>query len=428
MNQIKAKIQNMVERSQKRFGIDFKYLIKGEFYLMINKAVNLIAALGLAWAWANWSTPDIYGSYQYIFSITIIISIFTLPGMGMAIIQAVARQLEGSFLAGFKVKLKWGILSSLSSLIIALYYFWQGNAFLPWCFIVIAVFLPFFNALLVYIKFLVGRKLFKVQAKYDALTQIIAAGAMFLTIFLIKDLFDNSSKTIALLLLIGVYYISRTLLRFFFFTLTKNKFKPNNKEDPKTISYGKHLTFTGLLGTVSEHLDKILLFHYLGALELAIYSFAILIPRQLKTILTHISTLAFPKFSVRPTKEIRKTLLKKIYYLVGLMGLGVIIYIAIAPWIYKIFFPQYTQAIQFSQIYALSMIPLCFSFIGDIFKAKMMTKEIYKIRIIGPIIKIVLSLLLIPIYGIWGAVFSVLFSRSINVFIYLYLFRKMSSN
>ena len=63
--------------------------------------------------------------------------------------------------------------------------------------------------------------------------------------------------------------------------------------------------------------------------------------------------------------------------------------------------------------------------ISEIFKAKMVIKEIYQIRIIGPLVKIGLSVVLIPLYGIWGAILSALFARTFNVFLYLFLFRKV---
>lgn len=425
MTPIKQKGISFIGKLQKYLEIDLFYLIKGEFYLMLGKIINLVAAFALAMAWANWISPDIYGNYQYILALIAIISVFSLPGLATAVIQATARNLEGSFLRGFKTQLKWGLLASLSSLIIASYYWFQGNTLLPLCFLVIAIFLPLFNASLIYSSFLGGKRLFNIQVKYDSITQIIATLAMVPTLFLIKNFLPNTSNFIILLLIIAIYYLSRTWLRFFFFIKTKRKFKPNTQEDPKTITYGKHLTFTGLLGNISEHLDKILLFHYLGAMELAIYSFAVLIPRQMKTFIGHIGTLAFPKLSIRRRSELKKTFLKKIYYLTTLLSIGVLIYIIIAPWVYKIFFPQYTMAIPYSRLYALSIIPLCFSMISGIFQAKMMTKEIYQIRIIGPVIKIGLSIVLIPIYGIWGAIWSILLARTFNVLVYLFLFRKV---
>ena len=422
---LKDKIFLLIHKLQKYFKIDLFYLIRGEFWLMLGKTISIITSFLLAMAWANWVDKSVYGNYQYIFSLIGIISIFSLPAMGTAIVQAVARGFEGSFISGFKAKLKWGILSGLAALSISGYYWIQGNINLPLSFLIIAILLPLFNASIIYASFLIGKKLFNIQVKYDAATQIIATFAMILTLFGIKQFLFDIPTYIILLLIISVYLLSRTILRFFFLIKTKIKFIPNTKEDPKTITYGKHLTLAGAIDIITNNLDKILLFHYLGAIELAIYSFAILVPKQINVFLKHIGALALPKFSVRSKKEIKKTIIKKMTYLSVLVSILVLVYIIAAPYIYQIFFPEYLTSVSFSRIYAISIIPLSFALIGEVFRAKMMTKQIYQIRIVVSFIRAILFITLIPLYGIWGAVFGLLGTRIFYVFFALFIFRKV---
>ena len=368
LNLFKNKIYQFIKKLQGYIKIDLFYLIKGESWLMLGKIISMIATFLLSLAWANWVDKEVYGNYQYILSLVGIISIFSLPEIGSALIQAVARGFEGSFISGFKTQLKWGILASLSALGISGYYGLQGNKNFFLCFLIIAVFLPLFNALLIYINFLMGKKLFNIQVKYDSITQVIATAIMILTLFFIKKLSFDLELYIVLAIIISVYFLSRTILRLFFFLATKNRLKPNSKQDPKTINFGKHLTLSGLIDLVTNNLDKILIFHYLGAIELAIYSFAILIPQQIKSPLKHIGDLTLPKFSIRSRKEIRETILKKIFLLALLISGIVFIYIIFAPLLYQIFFPKYISSLYYSIIYALSIIPLCFS-LGSVFRA-----------------------------------------------------------
>jgi len=425
MDKIKKKTFSTIGRLSKYFKTDLFYLVKGESYLATGKIIASLAAFLTALIWANLISKEIYGSYQYILSIVAIVSIFSLPGINTAIAQAVSRKIEGSFIKGFKIQIKYGLLGSIALLGTAGYYWINGNTFLPIPLIIVAILFPIFNASLLYINFLNGRRLFKTQIQYDAITQTIAMIVMVSVLFFINKYLTDASKLLILILTISTYYISRTSLRLFFFNKTKKELKPNSKEDSKTIPYGKHLTYAGVLGFISDHLDNILLFHYLGTVQLAIYVFATLVPKQIKVFLGQISTLMFPKLTVRPREELRKTFLKKVFYLTGIITLIVIVYIIVAPWIYKFFFPEYLESIYYSRLYALSSIPLCFSVISLIFKSKMMTKQVYQIRTIGPIVKILLSVLLIPTYGILGAVLSVIFARTFNVFIYLILFKKV---
>jgi len=419
----KNKTSPYIHKLQRYLKIDLFYLIKGESWLMLGKFISTGITFIMALAWANWIDKSIYGNYQYILSLVGIISIFSLPEMEAAIIQAVARKLEGSFVLGFRTKLKWGILGSISALGLAGYYLLQGNKNLPLVFLVVALFIALFNASLSYTGFLAGRRLFSVQVKYDVITQVIAGFLMLLTLFSVKEFLFDQPGYLIILLIITVYFVSRTSLRFFFFVLTKRKFTPNKEQDPKTLSYGKRLSFSGIIDILSSSLDKILLFHYLGAIELAVYAFAVLVPQQIKIFLKHISALALPKFTIRSKDEIRETILKKIFYLAILISFLVIVYILIAPFIYQILFPKYLSSLTYSRIFALSIIPLSFS-MGTIFRAKMMIKQIYQIRIIVPLVRASLFLVLIPLYGIWGAIIGTLITRTFSAFLTVFLFKK----
>lgn len=419
----KNRIYRFIYRLQLYFKVDFFYLIKGEFWLIIGKMTGMTASFLLALAWANWIDKSVYGSYQYILSLMGLVSIFTLPEMGTAVIQAVARNLEGSFIRGLKTQLKWGGLGSLSAVGIAGYYWLQGNKNVSYSLLIIAIFLPFFQAFQLYVSFLQGKKLFDIQVKYSALAQIFSASVMIIALFLINRFFLKMPISLIVAIIVFISLFSKTIVHIFFWFRTKRKFQPNTKEDTHTISFGKHLTFAGVISALAEHLDSILLFHYLGATELAIYSFAMLVPNQINTFLKHVSVLALPKFAVRSREELKKTLLRKIYYLSLLIGFITLFYIIIAPFVYQIFFPQYSNSIPYSKLYALSIIPLAFS-MGAVFRAKMMTKEIYQIKIAVPIVKIILVVILIPLYGVWGAIWSILGSRIFNGFLSISLFKK----
>lgn len=425
MDQIKQKTISFIQQLQEYFKIDLFYLIKSEFWLMLEKTITMSFAFLLALAWANWIDPSVYGNYQYILSLAAIISVFSLSGMGIAVVRGVAKGFERTFISGFKIQLKWGILTSIAALGIAAYYWTQGNKELGLPFLIIAVFLPLFNASIIYTDFLVGKKLFKIQTKYNSITQAAAVIIMISTLFCIKTFLPSAPAYIILLLIIFIYYLSRTLLRFLFFVITKIKFKPNKKDDASTITFGKHLSLLGLIDVLANNIDKILLFHYLGAINLAVYLFAILVPQQISVLLKHISTLSLPKFSVRPREEIKKSILKKTCYLAAMMGVLMLIYILFAPIIYRVFFPKYLTSVPYSQLYALSVIPLCFSVITEVLRAKMMLKQIYQVKIITPLVRAGFFLALIPLYGIWGAVIAILGARTFNALLFIYLTKKI---
>jgi O-antigen/teichoic acid export membrane protein len=175
--------------SEKYFKTDMVYLARGGFWLTLGQTISSLSSFLLVVAFANLLPKETYGTYKYVLSIAGILAISTLSGMSTAIIQAVARGYEGSLVPALKTKIRWGLLGGLAGLILAGYYFYQGNITLTVSFLISAVFLPFMDSFGIYDAFLQGRKLFDISAKYGIISQIIAVIILITTLFFTKNLF-----------------------------------------------------------------------------------------------------------------------------------------------------------------------------------------------------------------------------------------------
>ncbi len=178
-----------------------------------------------------------------------------------------------------------------------------------------------------------------------------------------------------------------------------------------------------IISQSAAYLDKILLFNFIGPSQLAVYSFAQLLPEQVQTILGNISALALPKFAPKSREEIRMNIMKKIKKLFFLAGAVMALYIIIVPYFYRIFFPQYLNAVPYSQVMIFSLIAFPISLLGTTFEAKMMKKELYLIKL-KSFARVMFMAVLIPFYGIWGAIFATLGADIFGIGLILFLFRK----
>ena len=408
-------LYQFLRKTQKYTKTDNVYLAKGGFWLTAGQIISASAGFLLAIAFANLLDPTTYGNYKYILSLMGILGIFCLPGIGTAITQAVARGLEGDFTKGFKLKLKWGLLGSLSAICLGIYYWIQGNTNLPIPLFLIAIFLPLMQASQIYGSLLIGRKFFSSQARYSSISRILSVSAIIIALFLTKNL----------TWLIAIYLISNTALNLFFYLLVKSKFKPNKKQDSETLAYGKHLSLMGVIGIIANSIDKILIFHYLGAIDLAIYAFAIAPPEQIKGVFKNIHSLAFPKFSQRTTKEIKKTIFKKMakFFLILLPIVG--FYILIAPFIYKIFFPQYLDSIFYSQIFALSLLSSPAVLATSALQSQKAQKTLYQLNICVPAIQIIILFISIYFWGLFGLIIGKIIARFLSALIIVWKTKKM---
>jgi len=411
----KNSIYKFLRKSQKFTGTDNIYIAKYGSYLTIGNIISTIASFLLAMAFARLLPKETYGQYKYILSIVAILSIFSLQGMNKAIIQGVAKGFDGVLKKGFKAKLKWSLLGSVASIGIAIYFWLQGNIEFTISFLIIATFLPLFKSGEIYQFYLSGKKMFGKKVSYTVLTQLLSTAFLLLTLFL----------TTNLIILILVYFLSYSALRNLFLFLTIKKTKLNKLEDPGTISYGKHLSLMSILGIISQQIDKILLFSLLGPIQLAIYSFAVLPIQYIRAPLQNIQELAFPKLSARSKQEIKKTLPKKLIKSVLLILPMIIIYIVIAPYFYKIFFPQYTDSIFYSRLFSITLLVFPISMMQLSLLAQRKTKDLYKINIILPIIQILLFVVLIPLYGILGVIIALLLSQALHLIIVWFFFKQI---
>lgn len=412
---IKNKIYKILRWSEKYAKTDMVYLARGGTWMSFGQIISSMAAFFLSLAFANLLPKETYGFYKYIMALTGLLAISTLPGMAIAVSGAIAREQEGILIPAIKTKIKWGLLGSLSGLILALYYFLHGNNSLTAGFLIAAVFLPFMDAFGLYNAYLSGKKLFALNAKLGTANQTASILLMIIAIWLTQNLY----------LIIFSYFASNTFFNFISLKYILKKHKPNSRVDEKTISYGKKLSFINVLASVSGGLDKILLWHYLGAASVAVYSLAQAPINQVSSFFKTILSLAFPKMAAAGYEDIKKTLPGKMAKFFILMLACVIIYIISAPFLFKILFPKYPEAVNYSRIFALTLLFFPQKLIGTALEAKAKTKALYFISVSNSIARIILLAILLPLYGIYGAIWAIVLPYFWNTLTQTYFLRKL---
>lgn len=416
MGNIKEKIHRLLIYSERFTGTDMVYLSRGGFWLGVPQFFSVLSGFILAIVFANLLSKETYGAYRYIISLAGIFSITSLSGLDTAIMRAVSRQSEGSFIPALKTKIKWGFLGSAAAVCSALYYYYfKNDPTIATALFIIAPFLPFVYSLSLYSALLNGKKDFKTQGTYNFITQLVLTASLIASVFLSKNLF----------LLIFVLFAVQTGINLLFHFRTLKRNPPNDKENSEAITFGKHLSFIGVLDIIAINIDEVLIYNFLGTVSVAIFSFALLIPKQIDSFLVRIlNPLSIPKFAQKNQEELKATLLKKIVKFSLFMALAVVCYMAIAPIFFKIFFPQYMSSVRYSQIASLILLFSPFMFINFYFKAHLKTKNLYLTGIADRILRIIFLAALLPLYGIWGAIVAPLAASAISVPYSIYLFKK----
>lgn len=408
----KNKIYPLLRATEKYTKTDMIYLASGGFWLSLKIFILGILSLGSSIAFANLLPKETFGQYKYIFSIFGLLALATLPGMGISVVKSVARGYEGTPLFALKTKIKWGVAGSFASVCIALYYFLQGNTTLAGAFVLAALFLPFVDTLNIFNTILTGKQLFRISVFYETMVQMISIS----TIVTILFFTDN------LLAILAGYFLSYTATRFVILRIVVKKHTLNKEVDASAITHGKHLSVMDVLGTATEALENALVWQFMGAAPLAAYALAKTIPLQISAAFKKIATLALPRFARRDIESIKQSLLYRIALLLILLVIVVVAYIIIAPHIFQLIFPKYTDAIIYTQLYILTLLLFPKKIIGTALNAHGQTKALYINSIATPSLKLALLLLMVPSFGIMGAIFAEISAQIFSFALLSFLF------
>lgn len=373
---------------------DMVYLAKGGFWINLSSLTITLFSFVLYLAFARFLPKEVYGTYQYLLSISAIIMAFSLGGMNTAVAQAVARGYEGTYRIAVRLQLIWSLIPLTGAFVGAGYYALRGNHELAIGFVLIGLAIPFVTTFNTYGAYLLGKKDFRRVFAYNFALNVPYYLGLILAAFYLKS---------ALALLAVNLVINAVVLLYLHFRVLK-KFKPNSSTDPKALSYGKHLSVMGTLTTIIGQLDNVLVFHFLGPVDLAIYTFATAIPDRAANFFKFFSFTSLPKFAEKTEAQIRSTIGPKLLKLTALVFVTSIVYMFLAPFFFRIFFPQYMDSVPFSALYALSMVGIAGGVALSALTAQKRTKDLYAYSIVTPILQLALQYAGIVLYGLWGLV------------------------
>lgn len=397
---------------------DITYLFNGVGWLTAGQIVAVLSTLSLGVFFGHVLPKETYGMYKYLLSLSNLSGVFLLSGLGVGITRAAARLKDGTLAVGFRSVLRSGIVLTTALFAGALYYWIHNNSTLAIGLIIIGICNPLFQAGLLYDSYLIGKKDFRVSTLFA-----FCSTATWTIVAISTGLATHSPVA-----LVTGYFLVTTLSTLGFYWYVSRYRVHNNDVDIEALSYGKHMSAVNIVALFADSLDSLLLFHYLGAERLAVYAFAIAIPEQMKGIFKNIGQLSLVKFSEGNPERARQSVMRKMLILLSIVTVAVGFYIILAPFLFAILFPKYVESVIYSQIAALAIIPVALVLPYSFLQAQADTRSVYAITVGSAFVRILFLWLLIPIYGILGALMATVASRLFSVCITIFFALKPIKN
>ncbi len=403
---------------ERKLRIDLRYALTGGFFLTLTQVTSAIAALGLTIAFANLLPIETYGTYRYILALYSLVAISALPGIETSVAQSVARGYDSSLVRGAKTRFKWGLLGAFGCMLYAGYLYTQGSMIMGHLFILMGISLPFMESLSLYANFLNAKGQFRTSAIIDICTQLVSTTALVATLFLTKNI----------VVILAAYFIPYLICRGVAMIFVVRARAKESEYDEGLNSYGRSMTFFQIISRGIASADQVVLYHFLGPAQVAVFSLATAVPNRVLAVLRITGTLAFPKFADRTAKQIAVSLPRKM----ALFAAGILVicigYVLTAPFVFSFVFPKYLASLAYSQVaifYVFSSITYPF---GSYLMAHKKIRDTYSIAFVTFAIKIACLVGLVPFFGIWGAIVGLLANATANIlYTYYLLYRERNA-
>jgi len=402
---LRSRLYGILRWSERYTKTDMVYLASGSFWIGIGQVSNAAAGFVSALVFGNLLPRDAYGVYKYILTLSSMLGSFSLTGLRTALTRSVSRHHDGDLQKGFWLSVRWSLLMVAASFALGLYYFWQGNFTLGAGMLIFGSFSPILNGANLYAYYLNGARRFKQENLYSIGRDWIPLFALASTLFVTKNVVVISL----------VYFASNTAAAYLFYLHTLRSVPPSSTTSTDLVSYSTHLSAMAVLSGVITQADKLLVFHYLGATELAVYSFATAMPNQLQSAFKTLYTLALPKFSLKETADLKKIIFKRILQagLLGVVATGA--YVLAAPYIFYWFFPLYLDAIPYTELFAFTILLSATGSITSVyFDSQSEVQKKYIITIFSNLSKLVLMMVLLRYMGMAGIIVGILVSWTLT--------------
>lgn len=420
MQFLQDNVYRLLRRSEQTFKTDMVYIAKGGLWTGFRFGIGIIASAMTMIAFGNLLPKENYGTYSYLLSLASSLGFLTLSGIGPATTRAVAQGKENLIRHALRLQLQYNLLAVATIGAAAIYYGAKGNALFALSLGILAVAVPMESAFHIYEHILIGRKRFGLLA---VLTGLSTLGAAVATVIVL--IFTDEVAT-----LVGVYALMSlgpSLLLYYSVEKKLPLEKPDEKDLRELKHSAFHITGAGIVGAVAQYIDKIVLFQVAGPASLAIYGFAIAGPERLKSLAKNWIGISLPRLSEKSLADIRESFYKRIG-LSLLAGLGMtLVYIVLAPILFKLFLPKYLDSIRYSQVYALGLILIpALVYIGNIFYSQNMIRAIYISSTGTQILRIILFLILGLLWQTWGLVMAYLSFQLLSVIFAIFIWERES--
>jgi len=399
----KNKLYTLLRWSEQYAKTDMIHFFSSNVWINVSRFISVGTGMVLTVAFANLLSPEVFGTYKYVIASAGFIASFSLNGLSMALMRAVAQGKKHVVPAIVRTSILWSLPASLASLGVSIYYFGNHNSELGFAFLFIALVNSISNG--------IGTTKGIFQATSEFRLATLSGIPRILVPFFIILITILLTQNVVLILL--AYFTSSVITSWIYYrwTLKRLDIHGSQEDVADTVRYGKQMSILGFFQLVGGQIDLLLLWHFATPATLAIYALALSPVNEARNLLSNFFSIAFPKIAAKDEQEVRKAVPLRFKQLLVVSVIVTALYIALVPFLFTYLFPKYQAAVVVSQVFALTLLLQPRGIFELVITLHGKVNRRFRAILISQAFKLVFLFSLIPFFGLWGAVWATVLSE-----------------
>ncbi|MBT89140.1 MAG: hypothetical protein CMN79_01445 [Spirochaetales bacterium] len=365
------------------------------------QGVNFLIYWFSLFLWTRFVSKEIYGQYQLILSFSGIAGIFCLVGLGESLSISAAKKNDGNLSVIILIKFGVSIAAAIGLGVVS-HYYWDKDPSLARGILWLSCLFPLLQLSTIRQVWFNAKGWFALLILSNFLFALAPVLALAIIVFL-----GHTQSTV--FFVITVQGVNAVLaVAFILFLMARRE---NAKKDWKAIKYGFHASLAALLGWMILT-DKMFIYKYLSASDVAVYSIALVFPDQIRVLFSLFNQILLPQiYAAGNVQEAWQYIKPKLIILsFFFISLGVIGFFAIPKVIPYLFSEKYASSVPYAKwLWLFQCIVAPTTYLANILRAQQKVKFTYLFSISHPLLLFISFFILIR-FGLPGIVAAKIFS------------------
>lgn len=408
---------NLLEKlSQSLQSQSQRQIIKGIASIFTLRVIQKALGLATTYFLVRTLSQEQFGEYNLVLNFAGILTVFALKGLDGSIMQSSARGFPGTYRKAVPIAFLSSFIGALIMAGISAWYWKINQSELAAGFIIAAFLFPFFKSLDQWKSIKVGEENFTSLLRIESMVLIFMHAAIIVSAILKPNVY----------LLPICFFMGMPAIQNLLITCNEmSRIRKNQPTEPGSIGYGIKTSIYSAFSLSAQHIDKLLLFYFLSPETLAVFVAATQIPDLAYNVIQDIAIVLAPRFAKQDTytKDIDK-IIRAFSFLISASIL--IVTFTILPWIFLLIYGEtYTEAVPYAQA-LLSAVALgnLATFHFRYIRSRFDTNNFRNITFLTTGARIATAIVLIPLFGLTGAIISVFAYRLALLFTVQYAMHK----